>query len=93
MDHVHAVEPAKSVFETKAQIRRATEAAGIPYTYVPANFFASFILPILLKSGGDKVTILGDGNVKGSVSAYKIIQMNRFNAMCLAFLKVCAYVC
>ncbi|KAJ9166071.1 hypothetical protein P3X46_020870 [Hevea brasiliensis] len=64
VDHVHAVEPAKSVFETKAKIRRATEAAGIPYTYVPCNFFASFILPILLKSGGSKVTILGDGNVK-----------------------------
>ncbi|KAF2324591.1 hypothetical protein GH714_015517 [Hevea brasiliensis] len=64
VDHVHAVEPAKSAFETKAQIRRAIEAAGIPYTYVPSNFFASLIIRILLQPGSNKVTIQGDGNVK-----------------------------
>ncbi|KAJ9186562.1 hypothetical protein P3X46_002119 [Hevea brasiliensis] len=64
VDHVHAVEPAKSAFETKAQIRRDIEAAGIPYTYVPSNFFASLIIRILLQPGSNKVTIQGDGNVK-----------------------------
>ncbi|KAJ8762374.1 hypothetical protein K2173_007532 [Erythroxylum novogranatense] len=69
VDHVHAVEPAKSAFETKAQIRRAIEAAGIPYTYVPGNLFAGFFLPILGQAGvtappRDKVTITGDGNPK-----------------------------
>ncbi|XP_065847303.1 eugenol synthase 1-like [Euphorbia lathyris] len=63
VDHVNAVEPAKSVFAIKAQIRRAIEAEGTPYTYVPSGFFASFLIPFLLPPG-DKVTILGDGNVK-----------------------------
>ncbi|CAN6169996.1 unnamed protein product [Urochloa humidicola] len=34
VDHVHAVEPAKSIFAVKARIRRAIEAEGIAYTYV-----------------------------------------------------------
>lgn len=69
VDRVHAVEPAKSAFVTKANIRRATEAAGIPYTYVSANFFAGYFLPTLNQPGvtappRDKVVILGDGNPK-----------------------------
>ncbi|KAM1348802.1 hypothetical protein ACFX2I_003001 [Malus domestica] len=47
VDRVHAVEPAKSAFETKAKIRRAVEAEGIPYTYVSSNFFAGYFLPTL----------------------------------------------
>ncbi|CAN1835622.1 Phenylcoumaran benzylic ether reductase Betv6 [Linum perenne] len=53
VDHVHAVEPAKTAFETKASIRRAIEAEGIPYTY-----------PGLTSPPRDKITILGDGNTK-----------------------------
>ncbi|KAI3726507.1 hypothetical protein L1987_66304 [Smallanthus sonchifolius] len=34
VDHVNAVEPAKSVFASKASIRRAVEAANIPHTFV-----------------------------------------------------------
>nr|WBU86596.1 EGS [Chimonanthus praecox] len=69
VDRVHAVEPAKSAFATKAQIRREVEAAGIPYTYVPSNFFAGYFLPTLGQAGAtgpptDKVVILGDGNPK-----------------------------
>ncbi|KDP38524.1 hypothetical protein JCGZ_04449 [Jatropha curcas] len=69
VDHVNAVEPAKTAFEIKANVRRAIEAEGIPYTYVPSNFFASYVLPILLLphvtgSPEGKITILGDGNVK-----------------------------
>ena len=30
MDRTHAVEPAKSAFATKAKVRRAIEAEGIP---------------------------------------------------------------
>ncbi|XP_021284233.1 isoflavone reductase-like protein [Herrania umbratica] len=68
-DRVHAVEPAKSAFAIKAQIRRAIEAEGIPYTYVPANCFAGYFLPSLCQAGAtapprDKVVILGDGNAK-----------------------------
>jgi hypothetical protein len=70
VDHVNAVEPAKSIFALKAHIRRAIEAEGIPYTYVSSNFFAGYFLPTLGQVGvtgppTDKVLILGDGNVKG----------------------------
>ncbi|KAG6571908.1 Serine/threonine-protein kinase TOR, partial [Cucurbita argyrosperma subsp. sororia] len=69
VDRVHAVEPAKSAFNLKVQIRRAVEAAGIPYTYVSANFFAGYFLPSLSQPGAttpprDKVVILGDENPK-----------------------------
>ncbi|KAK3424827.1 hypothetical protein EUGRSUZ_F01584 [Eucalyptus grandis] len=69
VDRVHAVEPAKSAFELKAQIRRAVEAAGIPYTYVPCGCFAGYFLPTLAQPGvtvppKDKVTVMGDGNAK-----------------------------
>ncbi|KAJ6938526.1 phenylcoumaran benzylic ether reductase Betv6-like [Populus alba x Populus x berolinensis] len=69
VDHVNAVEPAKTAFAMKAQIRRAIEAAGIPYTYVPSNFFAAYYLPTLAQFGltappRDKITIFGDGNAK-----------------------------
>jgi hypothetical protein len=70
VDHVHAVEPAKSMFGAKARIRRSIEAEGIPYIYVSSNFFASRFLPSLAQIGvtgppTDKILILGDGNVKG----------------------------
>lgn len=70
VDRVHAVEPAKTAFATKAKIRRTIEAEGIPYTYVSSNFFAGYFLPTLAQPGvaappRDKVVILGDGNPKG----------------------------
>ncbi|XP_060194440.1 phenylcoumaran benzylic ether reductase TP7-like [Lycium barbarum] len=71
VDKVNAVEPIKSMFAEKAQIRRAIEAEGIPYTYVSCDSFVSFLLPTLvyLEPGAtapprDKILILGDGNVK-----------------------------
>lgn len=69
VDHVHAVEPAKTTYNTKAQFRRIVEAEGIPFTYVVNFFFAGYFLPNLAQSGPagppkDKVVILGDGNTK-----------------------------
>ncbi|XP_078149093.1 phenylcoumaran benzylic ether reductase Pyrc5-like isoform X2 [Carex rostrata] len=69
VDRVNAVEPGKSTFAKKAQLRRAVEAEGIPYTFVSSNFFAGRFLPTLGQVGGavlptDKVVILGDGNPK-----------------------------
>uniref|UniRef100_A0A2K1YLG5 NmrA-like domain-containing protein n=1 Tax=Populus trichocarpa TaxID=3694 RepID=A0A2K1YLG5_POPTR len=63
VDIAHAVEPAKTGFATKAKIRRAIEAEGIPYTYVASNSFSGFFLPALNHSR-DKVVILGDGDTK-----------------------------
>ncbi|XP_061353802.1 phenylcoumaran benzylic ether reductase Pyrc5-like isoform X2 [Gastrolobium bilobum] len=69
VDRTHAVDPAKSAFQVKANIRRAIEAEGIPHTFVSANFFSGFFLPSLSQPGAkspprDKVVILGDGNPK-----------------------------
>lgn len=69
VDRVHAVEPAKSAFATKAQIRRAIEAAGVPHTYVVSHFFAGYFLPNLCQVGEftpprEKAVIQGDGNTK-----------------------------
>ena len=75
MDRVHAVEPAKSAFAIKVQIRRTIEAEGIPYTYVSCNCFDGYFLPTLVQPGAmapppprDKVVILGDGNPKGNIT-------------------------
>ncbi|KAG6626852.1 phenylcoumaran benzylic ether reductase Betv6-like [Carya illinoinensis] len=69
VDRVHAVGPAKKAFATKAEIRRAVEAEGIPYTYVVNNFFAGYFVPILAQPEVtappmDKVYIYGDGNTQ-----------------------------
>ncbi|KAH0466659.1 hypothetical protein IEQ34_003897 [Dendrobium chrysotoxum] len=69
VDRTNAVDPAKSAFRLKSQIRRAIEAEKIPYTYVSTNFFAGYFLPSLAQATTtslptDKVFILGDGNTK-----------------------------
>ncbi|KAK1433298.1 hypothetical protein QVD17_10208 [Tagetes erecta] len=66
VDHVNAIEPAKSVFAGKASIRRAVEAANIPHTFVSCNGFAGYFLPTLgqmdtYTAPREKITILGDG--------------------------------
>ncbi|KAG9449682.1 hypothetical protein H6P81_009647 [Aristolochia fimbriata] len=69
VDRVQAVEPARTVVQTKVRIRRAVEAQGIPYTYVSANFFAGLVLPTVAQLGATappahKFIIFGDGNPK-----------------------------
>ncbi|KAJ1384958.1 NmrA-like domain [Sesbania bispinosa] len=68
---VNAVEPAKSMFDVKDQIRRTIEAEGIPYTHINTYAFDGFFLPTLAQPGArgpppptDRVIILGDGNHK-----------------------------
>ncbi|KAJ8513233.1 hypothetical protein OPV22_003667 [Ensete ventricosum] len=68
-DRIHVVEPAKSMYAIKVQIRRSVQAAGIPYTYVSCNCFAGCFLPKLAQAEAsglptDKVVILGEGNTK-----------------------------
>ncbi|XP_076960696.1 phenylcoumaran benzylic ether reductase Pyrc5-like [Bidens hawaiensis] len=69
VDHVNAVEPAKSMFAGKASIRRAVEAADIPHTFVSCNGFAGYFLPTVGQmdtntAPKEKISILGDGNPK-----------------------------
>ncbi|KAK8452177.1 hypothetical protein SEVIR_5G069100v4 [Setaria viridis] len=47
VDRTGVVEPAKTILSGKAAIRRATEAAGIPYTYAVAGYFAGYALPTI----------------------------------------------
>ncbi|KAL5538615.1 hypothetical protein UlMin_043100, partial [Ulmus minor] len=63
------VEPAASFFGQKVDIRKVIEAEGIPHTIVLSYAFAGYFLPSLGQIDStvaprDKVTILGDGNVK-----------------------------
>ncbi|XP_023533158.1 isoflavone reductase homolog PCBER-like [Cucurbita pepo subsp. pepo] len=69
VDRVHAVEPAKSMFAAKAEIRRAIEAEGIPHTFVVCNFFDGYFLRNFCQPGAtdpprDRVKIIGDGSPK-----------------------------
>ncbi|KAF0898931.1 hypothetical protein E2562_012636 [Oryza meyeriana var. granulata] len=64
-----AVEPVRSIYDSKVGIRRAVEAAGIPHTYVACNYFAGFVLPSIgqflpMAAPVDSVVILGDGHTK-----------------------------
>lgn len=66
----HAIEPGNVTFIDKREVRRAIEAAGIPYTYVSANCFAGYFVGSLAQLGRvtpptDRVCIYGDGNTKG----------------------------
>ncbi|XP_052623351.1 isoflavone reductase homolog A622-like [Lactuca sativa] len=59
------VDPAKSIFEGKAKIRRKIEAENIPHTLVVCNGFAKYFLPkIGLMKTEKEIIILGNGNVK-----------------------------
>ncbi|XP_074275413.1 phenylcoumaran benzylic ether reductase Betv6-like [Silene latifolia] len=80
---IHGVEPAKTGWAQKTEIRRAVEAQGIPFTYVASNFCAGYFLPSLCQLGAaspprDKVVILGDGTPKavfieeGDIGTYTI---------------------
>lgn len=65
----HAMEPGNVTFMDKREVRRAIEAAGIPYTYVSANCFAGYFVGGLAQLGRvtpptDRVSIYGDGNTK-----------------------------
>ncbi|KAG0465331.1 hypothetical protein HPP92_019495 [Vanilla planifolia] len=69
VDNVHAVEPAKSMFEIKVQMRRILEKDNIPYTIVVGNFTSGYFLPSLGEAGPwspptERVIIMGDGNAK-----------------------------
>ncbi|VVA91886.1 unnamed protein product [Arabis nemorensis] len=75
VDRTVAIEPMLSEFIMKAQIRRAIEAAKIPYTYAVTGCFAGLFVPCLgqchlrLKSPPrDKVSIYDNGNAKAIIN-------------------------
>ncbi|KAL2901140.1 Bifunctional pinoresinol-lariciresinol reductase [Bienertia sinuspersici] len=67
----HAIEPGRYTFDEKMIVRKATEEAQIPYTYIIANCFGGYFVGNLSQMGTlfppkEKVVLYGDGNVKGT---------------------------
>ncbi|CAI9780498.1 unnamed protein product [Fraxinus pennsylvanica] len=80
VDKVRGLPPFQKLLDNKKKIRRATEAAGIPFTYVSANSFAAYFVDYLLHpcQKSDRVTIYGSGETKAvlnyeeDVAAYTV---------------------
>ncbi|XVE75534.1 hypothetical protein DITRI_Ditri12bG0101300 [Diplodiscus trichospermus] len=67
VDRVRGLPPLEAVFSNKRKIRRATEAAKIPYTCVSANSFAAYFVNYLLHPHDkqrEKVVVYGTGKAK-----------------------------
>ncbi|KAH7859987.1 hypothetical protein Vadar_007929 [Vaccinium darrowii] len=69
VDRVRGLPPFQALLDNKKKMRRATEAAGIPYTYISANAFAAYFVDYLLHPHEmrDEVTIYGSGEAKDSI--------------------------
>ncbi|XP_057970841.1 isoeugenol synthase 1-like [Malania oleifera] len=80
VDRVSGLPPFEALLENKRKVRRATEAAGIPFTYVSANSFAAYFIDYLLRPHEtlDEVTLYGSGEAKAvlnfeeDVAAYTV---------------------
>lgn len=67
VDRAKGLPPFQRLLENKKKIRRATEAAGIPFTYVAANTFAVYFVDLLIhphENNDHQLTIYGDGQTK-----------------------------
>ncbi|RWR83219.1 isoeugenol synthase 1 [Cinnamomum micranthum f. kanehirae] len=84
VDRVFGLPPFQAILDNKKKIRRAIEAAGIPYTFVSANSFAAYFIDFLLHphEQRDEVTIYGSGeakvvlNFEEDIAAYTIKAVN-----------------
>lgn len=67
VDRVSGLPPFEGLLANKRKIRRATEEAGISYTYVSANSFAAYFVDYLLHphENRDEVVVYGSGAAKG----------------------------
>lgn len=76
----HALEPGRVTFDEKMTVRKAIEEAKIPFTYVSANCFGGYFVGNLSQMGTltpptQKVSLYGDGNVKGKNSSLLVPYM------------------
>ncbi|KAL2521232.1 NmrA-like negative transcriptional regulator family protein [Forsythia ovata] len=80
VDRVSGLPPFQALLDNKKKIRRATEEAGIPFTYVSANSFAAYFVDYLLHphDKSDQVTLYGTGeasavlNFEEDVAVYTV---------------------
>lgn len=73
--------PFEAIHEDRRKIRRATEAAEIPHTYVCGNTFGSYFVSHLLNphEERDEVVVYGTGEAKGiSLTVILYILFNLF---------------
>ena len=68
VDRVSGLPPFQALLDNKKVIRRATEAAGIPHTYISANSFAAYFIDFFLHphEHRDEVVVYGSGKAKGN---------------------------
>ena len=69
-DRVNPLKPFQVFLDKKRKIRRATEAAGIPYTFVSANCFGSYFTNYLLHPHDENtndIIVYGTGKVQGII--------------------------
>ncbi|KAJ8767908.1 hypothetical protein K2173_020848 [Erythroxylum novogranatense] len=67
VDRVSGLPPFEALLANKRKVRRATEAAGIPFTYVSANTFAAYFVDYVLhphEKDRDEVIVYGTGHAK-----------------------------
>ncbi|KAK9270607.1 hypothetical protein L1049_026189 [Liquidambar formosana] len=65
-DRVSALPPFQAFLDKKRQIRRAIEAAGIPYTFVSANCYGAYFVNYLLHPHDqrDDIVVYGSGEAQ-----------------------------
>ncbi|XP_050151237.1 leucoanthocyanidin reductase-like isoform X2 [Malus sylvestris] len=78
IDRADPVEPGLTMYNEKRKVRRATEAAGIPYTYICCNSIAGWpyhdnIHPADVLPPLDRFHIYGDGTVKEMIIPQSIV--------------------
>ncbi|GLJ35071.1 hypothetical protein SUGI_0705630 [Cryptomeria japonica] len=81
VDRINTLPPFQRLNDSKKTIRRATEEAGIPYTFVSANSYAAYFLDYFLhprqKPPTEEVVIYGDGFTKeDDIAALNIMVAN-----------------
>ncbi|KAI5668139.1 hypothetical protein M9H77_17992 [Catharanthus roseus] len=65
-DRVSVLPPFQEFLDKKKKIRRAIEAAGIPYTFVSANCYGAYFVNFLLHphDKGEDIIVYGSGEAK-----------------------------
>ncbi|XP_031267515.1 eugenol synthase 1-like [Pistacia vera] len=76
-DRVRPLPPFDNFLEKKRRIRRAIEAAGIPYTFVSANCFGAYFVNFLLRpyDQPDHILVYGSGEAKAVLNYEEDIAM------------------
>ncbi|KAF8405939.1 hypothetical protein HHK36_008017 [Tetracentron sinense] len=83
-----ALTPFQAFLDRKKKIRRATEAAGIPHTFVSGNSFGAYFVDYLLhpRERREEVLVYGSGHAKDNV--HKFVQTLIMQMDCDASLAV-----